>query len=71
MVQIARAEMDFLHDHIAGSGYALLLADAKGVILCKKIGPPLKKMFAHAGMTLAQNGANDALIRCRASSWRP
>jgi transcriptional regulator of acetoin/glycerol metabolism len=50
LVQIARAEMDSLYEQIAGSGYALLLADPDGVVLCAKVDPVLKKMFAHAGL---------------------
>jgi len=50
LVQIARAEMDSLYDQIAGSGYALLLADTTGVILCEKIDPALKRMFVSAGL---------------------
>jgi transcriptional regulator of acetoin/glycerol metabolism len=50
LVQIARAEMDSLYEQIAGSGYALLLADTDGVILCAKVDPVLKKMFVHAGL---------------------
>ncbi|HLZ97876.1 MAG TPA: GAF domain-containing protein, partial [Steroidobacteraceae bacterium] len=50
LVQIARAEMDSLYEQIAGSGYALLLADTAGVILCEKIDPGLKKMFVGAGL---------------------
>ncbi len=50
LVQIARAEMDSLYEQIAGSGYALLLADTDGVILCEKIDPGLKRMFVAAGL---------------------
>jgi len=50
LVQIARAEMDSLYEQIAGSGYALLLADTDGVILCEKVDPVLKKMFVRAGL---------------------
>ena len=50
LVQIARAEMDSLYDQIAGSGYALLLADTAGVILCERVDPSLKKMFSGAGL---------------------
>ena len=50
LVQIARAEMDSLYERIAGSGYALLLADTNGVILCEKVDPVLTGMFAHAGL---------------------
>lgn len=50
LVQIARAEMDSLYAEIAGSGYALLLADTHGVILCEKVDPVLKTMFTGAGL---------------------
>ncbi|MGA2343012.1 MAG: sigma-54-dependent Fis family transcriptional regulator [Steroidobacteraceae bacterium] len=50
LVQIARAEMDSLYHEISGSGYALLLADTDGVILCEKVDPILKGMFAQAGL---------------------
>jgi transcriptional regulator of acetoin/glycerol metabolism len=50
LVQIARAEMDALYEQISGSGYALLLADTSGVILCEKIDPTLKRMFVQAGL---------------------
>jgi sigma-54 dependent transcriptional regulator, acetoin dehydrogenase operon transcriptional activator AcoR len=50
LVQIARAEMDALYEQISGSGYALLLADTSGVILCEKVDPTLKRMFSDAGL---------------------
>ena len=50
LVDIARAEMDSLYEQISGSGYALLLADIDGVILCEKVDPGLKGMFTHAGL---------------------
>jgi transcriptional regulator of acetoin/glycerol metabolism len=52
LVQIARAEMDSLYEQISGSGYALLLADTSGVILCEKIDPVLKGMFVSAGLII-------------------
>jgi len=52
LVEIARAEMDSLYEQISGSGYALLLTDASGVILCEKIDPALKQMFRSAGLTV-------------------
>ncbi|HUX73307.1 MAG TPA: sigma-54-dependent Fis family transcriptional regulator [Steroidobacteraceae bacterium] len=52
LVQIARAEMDSLYEQISGSGYALLLADTEGVILCEKVDPALKRMFGRAGLIL-------------------
>jgi transcriptional regulator of acetoin/glycerol metabolism len=50
LVQIARAEMDSLYEQISGSGYALLLADTSGVILCEKFDPTLRRMFVQAGL---------------------
>ena len=50
LVHIARAEMDSLYEQIAGSGYALLLADTQGIILCEKMDPTLKQMFGRAGL---------------------
>ncbi|MDE2349941.1 MAG: sigma-54-dependent Fis family transcriptional regulator [Gammaproteobacteria bacterium] len=52
LVQIAGAEMDSLYEQIAGSGYALLLADTAGVILCEKIDPTLKRLFLRAGLVV-------------------
>jgi transcriptional regulator of acetoin/glycerol metabolism len=50
LIDIARAEMDSLYEQIAGSGYALLLADTDGVILCEKVDPTLKRLFSGAGL---------------------
>jgi sigma-54 dependent transcriptional regulator, acetoin dehydrogenase operon transcriptional activator AcoR len=50
LVQIARAEMDSLYEQISGSGYALLLADTQGVILCERVDPTLRKTFLGAGL---------------------
>ena len=50
LIQIASAEMDSLYDQICGSGYALLLTDASGVILCEKIDSTLKSLFRSAGL---------------------
>ena len=52
LVQIARAEMDSLYEQISGSGYALLLADTSGIILCEKIDPTLRRMFVQAGLII-------------------
>jgi sigma-54 dependent transcriptional regulator, acetoin dehydrogenase operon transcriptional activator AcoR len=52
LIQIASAEMDSLYDQIAGSGYALLLTDASGVILCEKIDSTLKSLFRSAGLII-------------------
>lgn len=50
LIQIASAEMDSLYEQIRGSGYALLLTDASGVILCEKIDATLKGLFRSAGL---------------------
>ncbi|NGY03230.1 sigma-54-dependent Fis family transcriptional regulator [Solimonas terrae] len=55
LVDIARAEMDTLYDQISGSGYALLLTDAKGVILSEKVDPTLTRMFRGAGLIVGAN----------------
>ncbi len=36
LLQIASAEIDWLYEHIAGSGYALVLTDANGIVLYEK-----------------------------------
>ena len=50
LMQIACAEVDRLYDQIAGSGYALLLTDASGIILYEKLDPTLRDMFRGAGL---------------------
>jgi len=50
LIHIAEAEMDSLYEQISASGYALLLADTSGVILCERVDPGIKKMFDHAGL---------------------
>jgi len=52
LVDIAQAEMDSLYEQICGSGYALLLADTSGVILCERVDPAIKGMFKRAGLIL-------------------
>ena len=73
LVQIARAEMDSLYEQIAGSGYALLLADTSGVILCEKIDPTLKRMFIEAGLIVGaqwseQREGTNGIGTCAAES---
>jgi sigma-54 dependent transcriptional regulator, acetoin dehydrogenase operon transcriptional activator AcoR len=50
LVHIARAEMDLLYEQISASGYALLLADTSGIILCERVDPAIKKSFERAGL---------------------
>jgi transcriptional regulator of acetoin/glycerol metabolism len=50
LVQIASAEIDWLYDYIAESGYALVLTDATGVILYEKADATLTDTFRAAGL---------------------
>jgi len=50
LVRIASAEIDRLYEQIAGSGYALVLTDATGIILYEKVDPTLKDLFRGAGI---------------------
>ncbi len=73
LVQIARAEMDALYEQISGSGYALLLADTSGVILCEKIDPSLRRMFVQAGLIVGaqwseQREGTNGIGTCAAES---
>jgi transcriptional regulator of acetoin/glycerol metabolism len=50
LLNIARAEMESLYDQIAGSGYAVILADADATILSTITDPTLKREFRQAGL---------------------
>ncbi|HJT98612.1 MAG TPA: sigma-54-dependent Fis family transcriptional regulator [Rhodanobacteraceae bacterium] len=50
LLGIARAEMESLYDQIAGSGYAVILADSDATILSTITDPTLKREFRHAGL---------------------
>jgi transcriptional regulator of acetoin/glycerol metabolism len=50
LVRIASAEIDWLYDYIAKSGYALVLTDASGVILYEKTDAALAAAFRKAGL---------------------
>ena len=52
LVQIASAEIDWLYDYIAESGYALVLTDASGVILYEKTDQTLAETFRAAGLMI-------------------
>ena len=60
LVQIASAEIDWLYEHIAGSGYALLLTDASGIILYEKTDPTLAKTFHSAGLLMGADWSEPA-----------
>ncbi|HET9475087.1 MAG TPA: sigma-54-dependent Fis family transcriptional regulator [Steroidobacteraceae bacterium] len=50
LVQIASAEVDWLYDYIAKTGYALVLTDASGVVLYEKKDATLLDTFRKAGL---------------------
>jgi transcriptional regulator of acetoin/glycerol metabolism len=50
LLQIASAEIDWLYDYIAESGYALVLTDASGIILYEKTDTALADTFRGAGL---------------------
>jgi transcriptional regulator of acetoin/glycerol metabolism len=52
LIQVASAEIDWLYDHIAMSGCALLLTDAGGIVLYEKVDPTILETFRKAGLRL-------------------
>jgi sigma-54 dependent transcriptional regulator, acetoin dehydrogenase operon transcriptional activator AcoR len=50
LVQIGSAEIDWLYEYIAESGYALVLTDASGIILYAKTDTTLSDTFRAAGL---------------------
>ncbi|HEY0941038.1 MAG TPA: sigma-54-dependent Fis family transcriptional regulator [Steroidobacter sp.] len=52
LLQIASAEIDWLYEHIAGSGYALVLTDATGIVLYEKTDATLVDVFRSAGLMI-------------------
>jgi transcriptional regulator of acetoin/glycerol metabolism len=50
LVQVASAEIDWLYDYIAESGYALVLTDASGIILYERTDDTLANTFRAAGL---------------------
>jgi transcriptional regulator of acetoin/glycerol metabolism len=50
LVHVASAEIDWLYDYIARSGYALVLTDASGIILYEKTDATLTDTFRAAGL---------------------
>jgi transcriptional regulator of acetoin/glycerol metabolism len=52
LLQIASAEIDWLYEHIAGSGYALVLTDASGIVLYEKTDSTLVDVFRSAGLMI-------------------
>jgi transcriptional regulator of acetoin/glycerol metabolism len=52
LIQVASAEIDWLYEHIAMSGCALLLADAGGIVLYEKADPDALRVFRRSGLAL-------------------
>ncbi|KTC36292.1 Fis family transcriptional regulator [Pseudomonas sp. ABAC61] len=52
VLQIAGTEMANLHQQLSGAGHAVLLTDARGVILNCITAPSERKIFEHAGLWL-------------------
>lgn len=50
LLQIASAEIDWLYEYIAESGYALVLTDANGIVLYEKTDTALTDVFRAAGL---------------------
>ena len=50
LVQITSAEIDWLYEYIAESGYALVLTDANGIVLYEKTDTTLTDTFRAAGL---------------------
>ncbi len=52
VLSIAGSEMNSLHQQLSGAGHAVLLTDARGVILNCVTAPSERKIFEHAGLWL-------------------
>jgi len=52
LLPVARAEMESLYEQIAGSGFAVILADTQGAVLSTITDPSLGREFRHAGLAL-------------------
>ena len=52
LIQVASAEIDWLYDHIAMSGCALLLTDASGIVLYEKADPSILRTLRMAGLQI-------------------
>ncbi|WP_432754670.1 sigma-54-dependent Fis family transcriptional regulator [Pseudomonas sp. WMBT8] len=52
VLHIAGTEMNNLHQQLSGAGHAVLLTDARGVILNCVTAPSERKVFEHAGLWL-------------------
>ena len=55
LLHIASAEIDWLYEYIAESGYALILSDATGIVLYEKSDATLADTFRAAGLMTGAN----------------
>jgi len=60
LIQVAAAEIDWLYEHIALTGCALMLAAADGIVLYEKADPNVVHSLRHAGL---QVGADWSELR--------
>ncbi|MGH8308320.1 MAG: sigma-54-dependent Fis family transcriptional regulator [Steroidobacteraceae bacterium] len=52
LLRIASAEIDWLYEYIAESGYALILTDASGIVLYEQTDATLQATFRSAGLVV-------------------
>jgi transcriptional regulator of acetoin/glycerol metabolism len=52
LLQVASAEIDWLYEYIAKSGYALILTDATGIVLYEKTDATLANVFRSSGLLI-------------------
>jgi sigma-54 dependent transcriptional regulator, acetoin dehydrogenase operon transcriptional activator AcoR len=52
LIQIASAEIDWLYDHMAMAGSALVLTDAAGILLYERVDPAVVEDVRRAGLRL-------------------
>jgi sigma-54 dependent transcriptional regulator, acetoin dehydrogenase operon transcriptional activator AcoR len=52
LLRIASAEIDWLYEYIAESGYALILTDASGIVLYEQTDATLRSTFRSAGLMI-------------------
>ena len=52
LIQIASAEIDWLYDHMAMTGSALVLTDAAGILLYERVDPAVVEDVLRAGLRL-------------------
>ena len=74
LLQVASAEIDWLYEYIAESGYALVLTDAAGIVLYEKTDATLASTFRSSGLvpgadwserTEGTNGIGTCIVESR------